>query len=143
MAKKAKKRTVFMPNHQLAPAKYHFCDSWNEHLMFRCEAKIVEKIHCAVLSLPMIRTDLSKPSCRKVCPMDTRSPDIWSDFWKSNMFSSTSTKCTCLYICFLGTALQNKNFKVLSCFLKVNFPKVQTLWERKLAICQKRLFWMP
>ena len=32
-----------MPNHQLANAKYHFCDSFNERLMFRSQTKIVEK----------------------------------------------------------------------------------------------------
>ena len=36
-----------MPNHQLAPAKYHFCDSCIEHLMFRSKTKIVARIHCA------------------------------------------------------------------------------------------------
>ena len=36
-----------MQNHQLAPAKYHFHDSHNEHLMFRSETNIVEKIHYA------------------------------------------------------------------------------------------------
>ena len=28
-----------MPNHQLAPAKYHFCDYFNERLMFRSNNK--------------------------------------------------------------------------------------------------------
>ena len=40
--------SLLMPNHQLAPAKYHFCVSWNEHLMFRSETKNVKKIHCKV-----------------------------------------------------------------------------------------------
>ena len=32
-----------MPNYQLAPAKYQFCDSCNERLMFRSKTKNVEK----------------------------------------------------------------------------------------------------
>ena len=46
--RKQRKRSVLMPNHQLSPAKYHFHDSCHEHLMFRSETKIVEKIHCVL-----------------------------------------------------------------------------------------------
>ncbi len=38
------KRSLLMPNHQLAHGKYQFCDSCNERLMFRSETKNVEKI---------------------------------------------------------------------------------------------------
>ena len=48
-----------MHNHQLAPAKYHFCDSRNERLMFRSETKIVEKIHCAVQLSPVFKRELA------------------------------------------------------------------------------------
>ena len=55
--RKQRKRSVLMPNHQLARAKYQFCDSWNERLMFRRETKNVEKIHCALV--------------RKKCPRES------------------------------------------------------------------------
>ena len=31
--------SLLMPNHQLSCAKYHFCDSFNERLMFRSDNK--------------------------------------------------------------------------------------------------------
>ena len=43
-----------MPNLQWAHAKYHFCDTLIERLMFQSETKNVEKIHCALCSLVAI-----------------------------------------------------------------------------------------
>ncbi len=41
-----------MQNHQLAPEKYHFCDTCNERLMFRSETKNVKKNPlCMVMNL--------------------------------------------------------------------------------------------
>ena len=49
LQRKHRKRSVLMSNHQLAPAKYQFCDSSNERLMFRNETKIVDKNPLCIL----------------------------------------------------------------------------------------------
>ena len=67
-----------MNNLELAPAKYHFYDSFNERFMFRSETKIMEKIplcdsrgrpsklHCCKFNIAKSHVDFWSTLCCKI-----------------------------------------------------------------------------